>query len=59
MAKKQVKLSNSSAGIPSGRGEVPSWVCPKCKKRKPFEDFGFRQIKPDIHIKQSWCKECR
>lgn len=59
MAKKKVKLSDPAGGIAKGAGEVPGWICPNCGKLKPLEDFGLRQIQPDKHIKQSWCKDCR
>lgn len=64
MAKKKVKLSSPAGALAKetafgNPGEVPGWVCPHCNEMKPIEDFGFRQIKPDVHIKQSWCKKCR
>lgn len=37
----------------------PMRVCPKCGKRKPIGDFGYRQMGNGDVRNQSWCKECR
>ena len=40
-------------------GSQPTRICPKCGKRKPLSDFGFRKMGNGQVRNQSWCKDCR
>ena len=40
-------------------GSEPTRVCPKCGKKKPISEFGYRKMGDGTIRNQSWCKDCR
>lgn len=40
-------------------GSEPTRVCPKCGRKKPISEFGFRKMGNGQVRNQSWCKDCR